>query len=961
MTVTLQSIPTATVTVMITPDGQLDLGAGSTPISLTFAADSSALTPQTFTVNAVDDAVVEAALHNGTLSFAVSSSDAQYHDLSLSDRTLSVQDNDRAQLTISDATTLEGDSGPTTVRLTVTLDSAVDLPFTVDYTTVDNSAVTAAGDYAAATGSLAFTGLVSETAQLTVTIFGDTLIEANETLSTTLSNVTFARGARAVTIGDPSAQIAIRNDDTADVAFARPTSSTSEDDTIHSVSLLLTGTKAIALTQPVTAVIATTAAGTATNGAVDYSFTSPTTLTFPAGSVAGDLVTVTIPINNDALVEGDETIALTLTTVSDPLAIVQLDPTRASHDITLVDNDVAYTLAAAQSSVAEGDSGSTAISFTITRTGAVTTTGGTVDFVLAGTATAGVDYTNISPVAQQINFLPGATNAQFTLDIVGDFIDEIDEAITATLITPTVSATNGTALINGGSQSTIILDDDSAAIVVTGDSATPLSEGDTDRVFTVTLQSVPTATVTVTIFADDQLDLGAGAGVPISLTFAANSSALTPQTFTLFPVDDAVVEAASQNSTLIFAAVSSDNHYDSFPLNEIPLTVLDNDSAQLTIGDVTVNEGDSGSNTATLTVTLDNAVDLSFTVDYVTADSSATVTDNDYVAVSGTLAFAGMVGEVHTFTITVNGDSIVEVDELFTADLGNLAFGRGNRAVRIGDTQATVTILNDDRATVTLRGGGVQDEGDSGVTSHVFTATLDHAVTGGFIVAYQSNDGSATTSDSDYVAQSGTLTFGGLAGESHPIIVTSNGDTVVELDESFQMTLGTITSTLAAAIELTGTTQTATIRNDDSTAISITDATAAEDAGTMNFVLLLTNPSDAAVTVTYVTTNNTALADQDYTTTTGTATIPAGAQSTIVAVPIVDDILDELTETLTMQLSAPTPAATTTIVDDTAIGQILDNDAPSSVISVSDPVGTEGRAPCALSSPWIRPVGSILV
>ncbi|MEZ4680903.1 MAG: Calx-beta domain-containing protein [Caldilineaceae bacterium] len=130
---------------------------------------------------------------------------------------------------------------------------------------------------------------------------------------------------------------------------------------------------------------------------------------------------------------------------------------------------------------------------------------------------------------------------------------------------------------------------------------------------------------------------------------------------------------------MIFAAVSSDNHYDSFPLNEIPLTVLDNDSAQLTIGDVTVNEGDSGSNTATLTVTLDNAVDLSFTVDYVTADSSATVTDNDYVAVSGTLAFAGMVGEVQTFTITVNGDSIVEVDELFTADLGNLAFGRGNR------------------------------------------------------------------------------------------------------------------------------------------------------------------------------------------------------------------------------------------------------------------------------------------
>jgi Ca2+-binding RTX toxin-like protein len=92
-TVSLDGAPTSNVTITITPDAQLNLGnGGATPITLTFTP-GNAHTPQTVTVSAVDDTVIE-DFHIGRFSFTTSSSDPAYNGLTLEPLGAVIEDND---------------------------------------------------------------------------------------------------------------------------------------------------------------------------------------------------------------------------------------------------------------------------------------------------------------------------------------------------------------------------------------------------------------------------------------------------------------------------------------------------------------------------------------------------------------------------------------------------------------------------------------------------------------------------------------------------------------------------------------------------------------------------------------------------------------------------------------------------------------------------------------------------
>ena len=64
------------------------------------------------------------------------------------------------------------------------------------------------------------------------------------------------------------------------------------------------------------------------------------------------------------------------------------------------------------------------------------------------------------------------------------------------------------------------------------------------------------------------------------------------------------------------------------------VTITNDDSAAVTIADVNVAENVAG-RTATLKLTLDNAVQRGFAVDASTSDGTATVAGSDYTAISG--------------------------------------------------------------------------------------------------------------------------------------------------------------------------------------------------------------------------------------------------------------------------------------------------------------------------------------
>jgi hypothetical protein len=107
------------------------------------------------------------------------------------------------------------------------------------------------------------------------------------------------------------------------------------------------------------------------------------------------------------------------------------------------------------------------------------------------------------------------------------------------------------------------------------------------------------------------------------------------------------------------------------------------------IDDVSLDEGNAGTTDFTFTVSLSGPTGTVVTVDYATADGSATTADGDYNGTSGTVTFAS--GDTsETVTVTVNGDVVIEPNETFSVNLSNPA------GADILDGQGEGTILNDD-------------------------------------------------------------------------------------------------------------------------------------------------------------------------------------------------------------------------------------------------------------------------
>jgi hypothetical protein len=110
----------------------------------------------------------------------------------------------------------------------------------------------------------------------------------------------------------------------------------------------------------------------------------------------------------------------------------------------------------------------------------------------------------------------------------------------------------------------------------------------------------------------------------------------------------------------------------------------------LSINDVTLTEGNSGTKNATFTVTLSGETFQPVTVNYATANGTATA-GSDYTATTGTLIFNVNPGETSKqITVSILGDTLAESDETFFINLSNPI------NATIADTQGIATITNDD-------------------------------------------------------------------------------------------------------------------------------------------------------------------------------------------------------------------------------------------------------------------------
>ena len=335
---------------------------------------------------------------------------------------------------------------------------------------------------------------------------------------------------------------------------------------------------------------------------------------------------------------------------------------------------------------------------------------------------------------------------------------------------------------------------------------------------------------------------------------------------------------------------------------------------QLSVGDVTLTEGDSGTKAANFVVTLSPANAVAVQVDYATADGTATA-GSDYTAANGTLTFNP--GETSkTVTVNILGDTDDEPDETFFLNLSNPT------NADIIDGQGQATIIDDDGLPSLTVGDASLTEGDSGSQAMTFQVHLSPAAAQTVQVQYATADGTATAG-SDYTAASGTLTF--APGEtSKTVTVNILGDTVDEDNETFTLNLSNPSNATIADGQGTGT-----ITDDDTSLVSVSDAVAVEpDSGSkpMVFTIRLSIPNARTVTVDYATLegDGSATAGSDYTATSGTVTFPPGSTAQQFSVPILADDEDEAREDFYVRLSNAVNAA---IADYDGVGYIYDRGA----------------------------------
>lgn len=343
--------------------------------------------------------------------------------------------------------------------------------------------------------------------------------------------------------------------------------------------------------------------------------------------------------------------------------------------------------------------------------------------------------------------------------------------------------------------------------------------------------------------------------------------------------------------------------------------------ADLTINDITVEEGNSGFTAFTFTVKRAYA-DGFASVDWFTGDGvvagAIAEAGFDYLSDLGTVEFAE--GELEsTLTVTVFGDIDFESDEQFLVTLDAPLNAQLKDPLGIG------TIKNDDSnnpvPSLSISDASVV-EGDSGLKNVNFVVTLSSPVNHPVTFKYGTAPGTATN-NTDYLPRFRTATIPALS-RTAVVTVQVVGDKVVEANETFFVKLKEPTGATIADDTGVGT----IVNNDGLPKIRINNAPSVLEgnSGTklMTFTVTLDKASTAAVSVKFATADGTASAAlNDYKAKSGTLTFTAGQTSKTITVTIVGDTRKGGSETVFVNLTNPIGA---TIADGQGVGTILNDD-----------------------------------
>uniref|UniRef100_UPI00359439CF beta strand repeat-containing protein n=1 Tax=Haliscomenobacter sp. TaxID=2717303 RepID=UPI00359439CF len=687
----------------------------------------------------------------------------------------------------------------------------------------------------------------------------------------------------------------------------------------------------------------------------DYTL-SNTTITIPSGQTMG---TVTFTVVNDALVEGAEMATLTISSPSSGIAL----GTTTTRVITITDNDFPTVNLSVSTNTAT-EAGATVVTVTATASPAVTVNQAVALFVTGTGITAG-DYTLSNTT---ITIPSGQTTGTVTFTVVNDAVDEPNETVTLDISDILLGITLGATT----TQNIVITDDDVAGVTVTqSGGSTNVTEGGATDDYTVVLTSQPTANVTVSITPGTQVTTSP---TP-SLTFSA-ANWNTPQTVTVTAVDDAAVEGA-HTGTITHTTTSADTDYNGSSVASVVANITDNDVAAICTASIVMNNGPicsgedavftvTGTNGATLTYHIGNGnttllldgTNQTITVPNATENTPGATTNGvvahltlTLVSVSTTspscttLLSATSVVDIYDkptitpipalaarcagssitiptgFAVSENGSSLTGILWQLETGVGTgmftnislpyiTSFADNGKKFRLAATNGCGTTYSNELDVIinNVNTAGAPSSTPTLVINTALTA-ITHVTTGATGIGMATNlpAGVSAAWAANVITISGIPSAPGTFNYSIPLTGgcgTVNATGTITVTATVNLSVSTNAGTEVAATSITATaTASAAVSGDQTVTLTVTG----------------TNITTGDYTLNNNTTNSV------------TITIPNGMTTGTATFKVVDDAIDENTETATLTISSPsagiTLGATTTqnivITDDDVAGVMV--------------------------------------
>ncbi len=696
------------------------------------------------------------------------------------------------------------------------------------------------------------------------------------------------------------------------------------------------------------------------------------TVTIGKGTSSTDVL---LDVLGDLEIEGSEDVVLKILTVTSKGMSVSTDGSKDTAKATIADDDAAtISILAIDADAREpSNPGIFQVSFPA---GVTSKTNTVVTYTTAGTANTGtIANTDYTPLSGTVTILAGQSTASISVVTLDDSVVEADETVIVTL-----DAKTSNASIGASGKDTVIIDSEDTSVVSIL-SKTDGAEDSTAATLTVSMTNI--ADVAITIPLDDKL-VGSATGkgtdftLPASITIPAGQ---TSATINISVTSDNLVEGTENLTVGLLAPTGVYLPPDvTSSASTVSINIADNDTNVLQISSPTVTEGDSGTKTLTFQVTSPSAVAGAFTVAYsVTGGTAKTgvvaLPDlADFTGGSGTLSFTGAAGGTSTFSVTVNGDTIVEANETILITLGTVTATPAVVAQITSGAVGTGTITNDDTATFTVTPVAAAAEG----APVSFTLVSDKLIDIPINLSINYSGGDATGASfapvysykfgEDYDNQTDTATLPAFTTSIATLsVVATNQDLIVEgLQATPPGTFGFETFNAVTAVTTSGRSIN-TIANavgqindsSDSAVLTVTSKKSAGDddasepgagKGDGLFTFELNNPVQAPVVISYTYKIAGAAGDPNgdlKAPLSGTITIPGSttsANNTVtLKIEAFDDLIledDELVE-LTITGVSTDPNVSFTNTPANQVVNLQDDDTALITITATDNVAQE--------------------